>query len=195
MANNSWGFTIFCGLALATTGWAQAEKPSPFLEKRGLDQPPKERQEFVENARRDFIRGGHVNVGIVFGPGRSRDRDAPRGPDVYPDRHPERGCGECEYESHGDEWYREEAKRRAEWEREEAKRYYEHQREADKRYYEQQHEAKKRHHEMRREERKRRREHEREAHKRQQEHEREFAKAAGEAERERFEHRRAPQRF
>ena len=159
-------------MALIGAGLAQAEKPGPIFEHWEFDRPSA-RKYFGDEARNDFIRGGHVNVGIVFGPGRGRDAEPKSG--RYPHHYPERRCDDCGYGSQDDEWRREEAKRQAEWEREESKRYYERQREADKRYYE-----------RLREDEKRFREQEREAYKRQAEYERELAKAAREADRERF---------
>lgn len=151
---------------------ATAQGPGRFPREVERDRP--ERQGFHavqyydervgDQHRRDFIRGGHVNIGVIFG-GQNDRRGSDSYPDGYPDRYPDRGCDDCGYGRSNDDWYREAAKRRAEWEREEAKRYYEQQREAEKRFREQ----------------------EREAWKRQRESEREHVKALREADRERFE--------
>lgn len=160
-------FTVMAAMGVALApAWLRAEKPSPFSERDAtVDEAPHETQ------RRDFIRGGHVNVGIIFG----RGRDRGPGPGQYPDRHPDGPCYDCGYGRGDDDWRREEAKRRDEWTREEAKRSAEWRREADKRYFEDQREAEKRFQEQ-----------ERETYKRRAEHEREMAKH----ERERFRERR-----
>lgn len=157
MARMIFSAAAMAGTMLLAAGVGQAEKPNPFPQRAEYG----ERHEALDDqARRDFIRGGDVNIGVVFG---GRNRDNRRGPDDYPARYPDRGCGDCDY-GRNDDWYREEAKRRAEWDREEAKRYYEQQREAEKRFREQ----------------------EREAWKRQLENDREQTKALREADRDRF---------
>ena len=168
MTQSTWTATTVCALALVTAGFARAEKPSPLPSKGEVIEEFEQEHRFGDDYRRDFIRGGHVNVGIIFG----RDRSRRRGPDAYPypDRYPSRGCVDCEYDSHQDDWYREESKRRAEWEREEAKRIAEHEREAAKRYYEQEREASKRYYEQERERDKRYYERRREDEKRFREH-------------------------
>lgn len=169
MKHTIWSMAAVCGLALAAVGPADAERPSPFRDERRYDDAADR-----DESRRDFIRGGHVNIGIIFGPGRG---EAPY-PDAgrHPDRYPDQGCYDCGDDRRDGEWRREEAKRRAEWDREEAKRYYEHQREADKRYAEQIREEDKRFWEQEREASKRHAELEREAWKRQAEFERERRK-------------------
>lgn len=169
MARMIFSAAAMAGAIVLAAGVGQAEKPNPFPQRA---ERAERHEAFDDQARRDFIRGGHVNIGVVFG---GRNRDNRRGPGDYPARYPDRGCGDCDYGRNDDDWYREEAKRQAEWEREEAKRYYEQQREADKRYYEHQRESEKRF-----------REQEREAWKRQLENDREQTKALREADRERF---------
>lgn len=162
MARMIFSAAAMAGTMLLAAGVSQAEKPNPFPQRAEYG----ERDEALDDqARRDFIRGGHVNIGVVFG---GRNRDDRQGLED----HPARGCSDCDY-GRNDDWYRDEAKRQAEWNREEAKRYFEQQREADKRYHEHQREAGKRF-----------REQERETWKRQRESEREHVKALREADRE-----------